>query len=227
MKISEDFVKNDVPAEGQLKDTDCVCFNMSDNADVKILFLGNSITRHGKAEALGWYGDWGMAASCEENDYVHRLVSYLEHDGKRVSYCVANLSEWERSRDSSLLKSRYAAARAFQANVVIVRLGENAQLAESLHTFMPCYANMVEFFSDHGARVVLTDLFWEYEPFDRFVKELAAKKGYAFVPLHDLGDRDEMKAKGRFAHAGVAAHPGDQGMAEIAKRIAFAIKSIK
>ena len=28
-----------------------------------------------------------------------------------------------------------------------------------------------------------------------------------------------MKAVGKFAHAGVAAHPGDRGMAEIAERI--------
>ena len=109
MKVSKDLIENDVPASGQLKNGDCVSFYICDNADLKLAFLGNSITRHGKAENLGWYGDWGMAASRRENDYVHKLINKFEKDGRKVSYCIANLSEWERTRDSSLLTSRYGA----------------------------------------------------------------------------------------------------------------------
>lgn len=223
MKISQDLIKNDVPATGQLKDSDCVSFNLTENADIKIAFLGNSITRHGKAENLGWYGDWGMAASCRENDYVHILVNRLERDGKRVSYCVANLSSWESTRDTSLLESRYASVRAFKADIVVVRLGENARLVEFLDEFKSCYRKMAEYFAD-GATVVLTDLFWEYGPFDSFVKSFAEEKGYLFATIHDLGNDDGMKAVGKFEHSGVAAHPGDKGMAEIAERIYKAIR---
>lgn len=219
MKVSNDLIKNDVPAVGQLEENDCVSFCLAERADLKILFLGNSITRHGKAENLGWYGDWGMAASAREKDYVHRLVGLLQKDGKRVSYCVANLSEWERTRDASLLFARYAQAKQFGADVVVVRLGENARLAEYLQEFEPCYREMTEFFSENGARTVLTDLFWEYEPFDNFVQSFAREKGYAFVKLHDLGGLNEMKALGKFGHQGVAAHPGDKGMEKIAERI--------
>ena len=210
---------------GQLNDNDCVAFSLADNADIKILFLGNSITRHGVAESLGWFGDWGMAASSKENDYVHRLVARMEQDGKRVSYCVANLSEWERTCDMTLLKSRYAQANAFAADIVIVRLGENARLAESIDAFIPCYRAMVETFARARAKVVLSDLFWGYEPFDIFVKKYAAEKGYGFAQLHDLGERDDMKAIGKFAHAGVAAHPGDLGMLAIAERMYRAIEN--
>lgn len=225
MNISNDLKKNNVPAVGQLQESDCVSFHLADNADIRILFLGNSITRHGKAENLGWYSDWGMAASRRENDYVHRLVDLFQKDGNRVSYCVTNLSEWERTRDMSLLAARYAQAKKFAADIVVVRLGENARLAEHLQEFMPCYRKMAEWFSENGERVVLTDLFWAYEPFDDFVKNLAETKGYAFAQLHDLGASDEMKAIGKFKHHGVAVHPGDKGMDAIAKRIYRAIKS--
>lgn len=224
MKVSNDFMKNDVPAVGQLKETDCVSFHFAENADIKILFLGNSITRHGKAENLGWYGDWGMAASRKENDYVHKLISRLERDDKRVSFCIANMSEWERSRDTSLLETRYGQAKQFGADIVVVRLGENAQLAENLEAFERCYREMVGYFAQGKAKAILTDLFWEYEPFDRFVQEFAKEKGYAFAQLHDLGNRDDMKAIGKFKHQGVAAHPGDKGMAEIAERIYCAME---
>lgn len=213
MKISNDLIKNDVPAEGQI--ADCVSFNLTENAELKIAFLGNSITRHGVAEELDWLGDWGMAASSRENDYVHKLVSRIK---KRVSYCIANLSGWERSRDMSLLERDYAAVKSFGADIVVVRLGENARLAENLEEFKPCYKEMVAYFAGN-AKVVLTDLFWEYEPFDTFVKNFAEEEGFAFVAIHDLGGDTEMKAVGKFAHAGVAAHPSDRGMAEIAERI--------
>ncbi|MDE6504250.1 MAG: SGNH/GDSL hydrolase family protein [Clostridia bacterium] len=226
MKISKDLIKNDVPASGQLKDNDCVSFTLTDGADIKILFLGNSITRHGAAENLGWFGDWGMAASCKENDYVHRVVKMLEAKGLRVSYCIANLSEWERTLDKSLLKNRYAVAHGFTADIAVVRLGENAGLAENLNVFIPCYCEMVNYFAESGARIILTDLFWQYEPFDGFVQKFAKEKSYGFVQIHDLGDCDEMKALKQFDHKGVAAHPGDKGMEEIANRIYKEIERI-
>ncbi len=224
MKFSSDLTKNDVPAKGQLKENDCISFCLKDGANLKILFLGNSITRHGKAENLGWSGDWGMAASDRQNDYVHRLVNLLENDGKTVSYCVANLSEWERCGDTGLLNTRYDGARGFCADLIIVRLGENANLTVRLKEFKPQYENMVKYFAENGAKILLTDLFWEYAPFDGFVKDFARENGYMFVKLHDLGRDDNMKAVGKFAHAGVAAHPGDAGMDAIARRIYCALK---
>lgn len=219
MKICKDLITNDVPAVGQLKGSDCISFETTENADIKLLFLGNSITRHGKAENLGWCGDWGMAASSKENDYVHKLISKFCQKGIKVSVCIANLSDWERTRNMDLLFTKYSSALRFNADYVIVRLGENACPDKYLSEFELCYGELTDLFSRNGAKIVLTDLFWEYEPFDNFVAELAKARGYAFAEIHDLGNDDEMKAIGKFSHNGVAVHPGDKGMAEIAERI--------
>lgn len=219
MKICKDLITNDVPAVGQLKGSDCISFETTENADIKLLFLGNSITRHGKAENLGWCGDWGMAASSKENDYVHKLISKFCQKGIKVSVCIANLSDWERTRNMDLLFTKYSSALRFDADYVIVRLGENACPDKYLSEFELCYGELTDLFSRNGAKIVLTDLFWEYEPFDNFVAELAKARGYAFAEIHDLGNDDEMKAIGKFSHNGVAVHPGDKGMAEIAERI--------
>lgn len=224
MKISKDFVENNVPAANQLQGDDRIAFTWKQDADLKILFLGNSITCHGVAEDIGWSGDWGMAASKRENDYVHRLIEKIESGGKKVSYCVANVSEWERGCDLGLLKEDYAAVYAFEADLVVVRLGENATFPEQTERFERAYLELVESFARRGARILVSDLFWEYQPFDCFVEELAREKGYAFARLHDLGAAAEMKALGKFAHRGVAIHPGDRGMEKIAERIYEAIR---
>lgn len=53
---------------------------------MNLLFIGNSITKHGKCSY--WPGEWGMAASSPENDYVHLLVNKLRKSGQHVEYRI-------------------------------------------------------------------------------------------------------------------------------------------
>ena len=50
----------------------------------KVMFFGNSITRHEPNASLGWYGDWGMAASSKEKDFVHLVVKALDEKYGKV-----------------------------------------------------------------------------------------------------------------------------------------------
>ena len=71
------FEKNTVKATEQVK-KDRYVEDFQKDGKVKVLFIGNSITRHEPKPEIGWDNDWGMAASCRENDYVHVAVRFLE-----------------------------------------------------------------------------------------------------------------------------------------------------
>ena len=92
--------KNTVEAINQLKNK-FVFLNEKDNADVRIMFVGNSITLHGVKEDIGWHNSWGMAASSEENDYVHRIVKQLENLESIFNNSFFNFSSSDKPTTSS------------------------------------------------------------------------------------------------------------------------------
>jgi len=215
---------NTVPAENQMANADVVSFLGDADAPLKILILGNSITRHGPSAEIGWHGDWGMAASAPGRDYVHRLHAMLRESGRESRMMIRQASHWERHFGGPGGLRASEAERAFGADVVVFRLGENVGkrdfdvLCESIVKF-------VSFVAHDGAMVVLTSGFWINEARDRALREAAERLG---CPCAEIGCTDEdMMALGRFAHSGVSAHPGDCGMEMIARRIFEAITGEK
>jgi hypothetical protein len=227
-KIRSDYLlDNTVPAAGQLKGDGFVRFHYTDGAKLNVLFVGNSITLHGVKPEIGWYGDWGMAASKEENDYVHRLVDKLARNGTPVNFCIAQAAEWERAYwDGDGFKT-YEGARAFAADIIIVRIGENTRLEMTeRYDYAKGLDKFIKFFKSKAtARVIITDLFWPSEVLNTATRLVAEGNGYALVHISDLGARVDMKAVGLFENGGVAAHPGDKGMEYIAERIFQRIKA--
>ncbi|MDZ7619226.1 MAG: hypothetical protein U1E05_19685, partial [Patescibacteria group bacterium] len=103
-----------------------------DVAGKRILFLGNSITRHGPAAKIGWTGNWGMAASEEAKDYVHVLVHALAGRwGKSPEFQVHNVAVFERQYDTYDVATILQSHREFQSDIVIIALGENVPALES------------------------------------------------------------------------------------------------
>ncbi len=214
---------NTVPSKDQLSPNLWVTFEMGDTDAKRILFVGNSITRHGPApEQLGWSGDWGMAASSIDKDYVHLTASALKDKWGAVDFCVTQAADWERNyQDPGLLERQYSAARQFCADVVVIRLGENV-IRETFNyeAFVSAYCDMVRFFAaKEGTEIVLTDLYWAHEGINNAIHEAAGRLGLPYIAMSDLGEDDTMSAKGLFWHEGVAGHPGDKGMQTISDRI--------
>lgn len=215
--MSKSIDANTVDAKDQLKKEQMVFYIGSPDAKIKIAIVGNSITRHGIKESIGWTKLCGMAASDEAHDYVHILYSLLKKDGYDVCFMVNQLSYWEVNYKNDITL-HYDDIRAFGADYFVFRLGENVE-RENVGEFKRYMEELIDFVINDKTRVIMTTCFWKYEDVDNAIKTVAEKRSYPLVDLGDLGERDDMKAIGMFEHTGVAAHPGDKGMAEIAKGI--------
>lgn len=215
--------KNTVPAQNQLAAGAQIAFEHRGSGGIKIAFIGNSITRHGPAPALGWHGDWGMAASCREKDYVHRVLAGLSQ-GTAAQGCICNASQWERGYADGFDLEFFAPVRAFCPDILVMRVVENCPLADfTPQIFEEAYESLIGYLKGENTRVILTTSFWKH-PGDGVIQAVARKHGYPCIYLGELGEQDAMKAMGKFDHSGVAAHPGDAGMAYISRAILEKIK---
>ena len=216
--------KNTVSAENQVSDNYLVKIVEKPNAKLKVMFIGNSITRHEPKEEIGWLNDWGMAASDISKDYVHVAVRLIEEKLRQpVNYCIVHLSNWEKNYWEDERLEKFAAAREYQADIVVFRIGENCwAVRDKLGTYelFPHFDTMARYFvSNPNANVIMTSLFWPFDPVDEVIEKTAAKNGYTYVKMNDLGRREDTRAVGQFWHTGVADHPNDYGMRLIAERI--------
>ena len=123
-----DIKNNTVRAEQQMLNASSTVSYLGDpNAPLKVLVIGNSITRHGPKAEIGWNYDWGMAASAPEKDYVHRLYTTLCEAGENTYFMIRQGSNWEIGYDDPDILERFAAERDFAADIVVYRLGENVK----------------------------------------------------------------------------------------------------
>jgi lysophospholipase L1-like esterase len=198
----------------------------------RVLFLGNSITRHGLAPQIGWNGDWGMAASAPEKDYVHLAAAGLAaRAGKKPECTVVNIADFERNLASYDIEASLKAAFDFKPTLVIVAIGENVpalQTGEAREQFKTSLKKLLGAVKNAGRpALIVRGCFWADPTKDDILRQACAEAGGTFVDLGALG-RDESnyaRSERRFAQAGVAAHPGDKGMNAIAEAILNALKS--
>ena len=218
--------KNTVAAKGQLTPSQFVTFEYPENPGMRIMFVGNSITRHGIAPNIGWHWDWGMAASAKEKDYVHQTIARVQALRPDACFCICQVAEWERSYKTDVSLPGYASAAEFHPDIIVFRFIENAAVPpEDWNAFKAACGRLRRYLDPEGkAKVLVTTSFWKHKG-DESLRQFAAENGYPLVELGDLGELDEMKAVGLFEHTGVAAHPGDLGMEKISERIFDGISS--
>lgn len=192
----------------------------------KMLFLGNSITLHGPAENIGWTGNWGMAASAREKDYVHLLLGRLEKEvGGKPEAMIRNIADFERKLSDYNIAENLKQELAFEADVVFVAIGENAaspKTDEDRKRFSAALDTLLGHLKEHGhPTLFVRSQFWPDEDKDPLLKEACLKAGGTFVDIGPLGkvEANYARSERKIDHEGVAAHPGDQGMSAIADKL--------
>ena len=212
-----------------------LCAGMVQAADVqKILFLGNSITLHGPNKGIGWDGNWGMAASSADKDYVHLVAKALsKKDGSAPETMVRNIATFERQYGTFDAAALVRETSAFNADLIVVAIGENVPAltnAACRAEFAAKTAALLKGIKGANQPLVLVrSCFWANAPKDEALKKACQEIGGTYLDIGHLGKEQKNMARSEreFKHQGVANHPGDRGMRAIADAIVGAVRQAK
>ena len=197
---------------------------------MKLLVMGNSITRHGpNVEDLGWGGDWGMAATAADRDFAHvlraRLAAWQQDPVPELvieNLVARNLPQLQKS-------GRFADLAAHQADLIVVQTGDNlAPDQAGADSLGDPYEELLRTLraGNPKALIVAVGTWGINEPRSALIRRAASRQAVPYVDLTALaGDRANFaRAEGRFTHDGVNWHPGDAGMTAIADAIWVVVK---
>jgi alpha-galactosidase len=197
----------------------------------KILFVGNSITKHGPKADIDWHGNWGMAATSEDKDYVHLVTKALAaKQGTAPEIMVKNVADFERNHVGYDIAGKFADAAGFKADLVILCIGENVaalKTAEAQAKYQEQVTALLKALkSNPQANVIVRSSFWADSAKDSAMRQACEAIGGTFVDISALSKDEKNYARSErpYKHAGVAHHPGDRGMAAIAEAIVKAVK---
>lgn len=217
-----------------------VCAGMVCAAEVpkgefnKILFLGNSITLHGPSKKVDWSGNWGMAASALDKDYVHLVTKALaKKDGSAPEMLVKNIAAFERQYAAYDAKDLLKETIPFQADLIVIAVGENVPTLGTEEAKTQFKDGLVKVLkgvrADRNPVIIVRSCFWANAAKDEALKKACQEVGGIYVDNSALGkdEKNFASAERAFKHAGVAHHPGDKGMQAIADAIIGAARQAK
>ena len=200
----------------------------------KVLFLGNSITKHSPKADIGWTGNWGMAASSEVKDYVHVFTASLtKQQGATPEILVKNIADFERAHQGYDFAAKVKEAIDFQADLIVLAIGENvpalktteeqAKLQEAVTKLLATLLATLK--GDRKPVILVRSCFWANAAKDEALRGACEAVGGIYVDLSALSADKSLygRAEREFKHAGVANHPGDKGMAAIAAALMKAL----
>ncbi len=213
--------------------------NEGDSDTLTIFCLGNSVLQHGINESLGWYGNWGMAASASDKDYYSIMQKMFNEDFPDVK------NEWHRASvvgfekgitasltedyNETILEVFGTKIMSTVPDIVTMQFGENTPTANlTVESFAYAIEQCIDFCRsvNPDVKIILSTLAIGNENDLRSIgmKIAGANKG---VPVVNLSKHStpENKAIGLFEHTGVAGHPGDSGMQKIAEEFYKVIKA--
>jgi len=195
-----------------------------------IIHFGNSICKHPIVTDV-WWGEWGMAATVKENDYVHKFLSMIKVKNPNATSDALNIAPWETNYatfNKSTLDS-YLVGK----DLVILRLGENVTYYPD---FQNQYKKLIQYIQSKApnATIILGGQFWTNATKEIAMQNAANELKLPFISLNHLDSATYKQSVNNIVYGddnlthiisntGVADHPNDLGHLEIAKSLFSAI----
>lgn len=181
--------------------------------DLKILVVGNSILQNEPAPDLGWNGDWGMAATTKNTDFLHIYRNLLKRSGRYNSVALKfqNIAAWEDDFNYDL--NQYKDINTHDYDILIVRLGENVVYSPNYYSALN---NMINYFKAKKTKVIITGIIWENDAKEAVQQKVARDNGYCYISFEKFRADADNYAFGLYENSQVAAHPSNSGMLLIA-----------
>jgi alpha-galactosidase len=185
----------------------------------RVLFLGNSITKHGPKADIDWSGNWGMAASAAAKDYVHVFTTSLtQMQGSAPTILVKNIADFERAHQAYDFATKLKEAIDFQADLIVLAISENVpamKTAEEKTKFQEAVTKLLTTLKGaQKPKILVRSCFWANAAKDEALRGACAAVDGISVDISALGKNEKNFARSErpFKHAGVANHPGDAGL---------------
>ena len=202
--------------------------NKIDSLPHHVLCIGNSITYMQQSTNIGWKGDWGMAASKKEKDYVHLLEEKLKKYNSKSTVTCVNVVRWETKPTLSietLLKGNIEGK-----DIIIIRLGDNVQ---DIAVFREGLRRLIDLCGQYTSHIILTGCFWKRMHTESVIITIARTNHLKYVPLFWIGEiygnttycqgseifYDTQGNPYHANHPAFSLHPNDKGMEMIAETL--------
>jgi len=191
----------------------------------RVLVIGNSIMSHAPDPSIGWANFNGMAASAPEKDFVHILSRRLQLLQPSVIVKILSGGDFERNFAQFNIAG-WNEPPQFAPDLVIIRIAENfdENSVDRLNLekyYRDMLAKVVS--NSKTVKVVCSSSFWYQPRTDAIIRTVAAGQGYPTADLCKLVGRPEFMAT-QYKDIGVARHPNDAGMQQIADLLWEAIQ---
>jgi lysophospholipase L1-like esterase len=178
----------------------------------RILFVGDSLTCHGPLEGV-WDKFNGMAATSYTNDFVHLFATRVQMDlgSQRPVEIFLVCAGPLKAMHSQILNQP-----GLKPDLIVFQGGENDEYNEA---FKKEYRQLLSSVknNDRLPKAIVLGDWWTAEK-SEFDRSVAVENGFAFVDINLIFKKPGCSGDGGpYAHKGVAAHPNDEGMSEIAK----------
>ena len=192
----------------------------------KVLILGNSITKHPQDLSIGWAGDWGMAASAADKDYVHLLTNKFQTANKQCTIEIGTIGGFEFDSNNFDFDANLKTFRDYKPDLLILRIGENVQPGTDTIAFDKRYQALIGYMkiNNPALHILAVGSFW---PGRDYVNHIMAKYT-PYVSLEPLGITYANYAIDLIGVSdGVKQHPNDKGMQGIADTIWAKVQKLR